>query len=361
MHTTGRIPVLFQGCDGWSQGLRSINPAWHARTVGIELDPWSTRTAAAAGHHPIRADVETFPLDHLPPAEGVIASPPCQAFSLAGKGDGRALVDDLARAACAGETRHDLPVGVRLVLEPTRWIRRLRPRWIAMEQVPSVLPIWEGYRWWLRTLGYSTWAGILNAANYGVPQTRKRAILIASLDRAVTAPPTTHSETPGLFGHPSWVSMNQALGWGYNDRPARTVCGNRQPRWLYEDRDGTHGIVLDRRIRSRDGRGGMYPTPPVPATRPAPTLTAQGVASQAVWVDGDQRRQLATAEALTLQSFPPDYPVQGNRTARGNQIGNAMPPLLAAHALAAAGVPVTADLGCSLVAADPEPRETERP
>jgi len=326
------IATLFEGADGWGEGLRALGLQPHA--VGIELDRWACRTARAAGHRPIRADVETYPTGPFDPGTAVIASPPCQAFSAAGKGDGRALLATLAQAAAAGERRPDLPVGVRPVLEPTRWIRDLQPRWVAMEQVPSVLPVWEGYRWWLETLGYSVWAGVLCAADYGVPQTRRRAILLASLDRTVSAPPTTHQEHAGFFGE-RWVSMDDALGWGYADRPARTVCGHRQPRWLYGDRDGTHGVVLDRRTRSRDGRGGMYPTPSVPAARPAPTLTAKGVAGPCIWraPDGAERR-LELAEALTLQSFRPDYPVQGNRTAQGEQIGNAVPPLLAGHCLA---------------------------
>jgi len=72
------------------------------------------------------------------------------------------------------------------------------------------------------------WAGILNAADYGVPQTRRRAILIASRARRVSAPEPTHAkqaEDASLFGpgRARWVSMAEALGWGATDRPVPTV------------------------------------------------------------------------------------------------------------------------------------------
>jgi DNA (cytosine-5)-methyltransferase 1 len=75
-----------------------------------------------------------------------------------------------------------------LAAEPMRWLYDLRPEWTCMEEVPDVLPLWKQYALYLQQWGYSTWTGILNAADYGVPQTRKRAILIASRVRRVTAP-----------------------------------------------------------------------------------------------------------------------------------------------------------------------------
>jgi DNA (cytosine-5)-methyltransferase 1 len=73
-----------------------------------------------------------------------------------------------------------------------RYAAELRPRWIALEQVPPVLPIWQYMADRLRGLGYRPWTGILSAEEYGVPQTRKRAILVASLDGRVGPPAPTH-------------------------------------------------------------------------------------------------------------------------------------------------------------------------
>src|SRR6202035_3274617 len=77
----------------------------------------------------------------------------------------------------------------------------------------------------LRRMGYSAWYGKLNAADYGVPQTRERAILIASRVRQVARPEPTHYDdrkVMQLWGTP-WVSMAEALGWGATGRPSVAV------------------------------------------------------------------------------------------------------------------------------------------
>src|SRR5690606_40154461 len=108
--------------------------------------------------------------------------PPCQAWSRAGKRGGLAdqplvhqAVHDLARGR---DTRAELLAQCRderslLAAEPMRWLYDLRPEWVCMEEVPDVLPLWKQYALYLQQWGYSTWAGVLNAADYGVPQTRR--------------------------------------------------------------------------------------------------------------------------------------------------------------------------------------------
>src|SRR4051812_3757621 len=75
---------LFAGPGGWETGARLAGHT--GLSVGIELDRDACRTAQAAGHQRIRADVATYPL--APPVgrgDGLVASPPCQAWSTAGK------------------------------------------------------------------------------------------------------------------------------------------------------------------------------------------------------------------------------------------------------------------------------------
>lgn len=413
---------LFAGPGGWHEGLRLID---RHDVVGFEFDEAACSTRAAAGHRTIRADVASYPLEHLPTIEGLIASPPCQDFSVAGK-----------RAGRTGEKGE-------LIDQVPRWVDALRPKWIACEQVPPALVIWEEFGRLFRSWGYSTWWGVLNAANFGVPQTRRRAFLMASLAHDVVPPRPTHArrQAPPLFEEPllPWVSMAEALGWYGEgvDRPARTLCGDRQPRWLYEDRDGTHGDVVVRtgansmvtgRTGSRAGDGDVQPYER-PISEPAPTLdskvggawsvlhtnrdqrsdgsrqtrstdqpspsltskaggqwkfrggpqenatlrdldepastilasadnggTAWVLDRPATTVQGDPRIgrpghkdrdggesqfaeaavKITIAEALILQSFRPDYPVQGTKSKQFEQVGNAVPPLLAAHVLVAA-------------------------
>ncbi|MCY0963541.1 DNA cytosine methyltransferase, partial [Streptomyces sp. H27-H5] len=79
MNAPGQILDLFAGPGGWSEGLRALG----LRDIGIEIDASSCATRAAAGHTTIRADVAAYPTAPLHgKVTGLIASPPCQTFSL---------------------------------------------------------------------------------------------------------------------------------------------------------------------------------------------------------------------------------------------------------------------------------------
>jgi DNA (cytosine-5)-methyltransferase 1 len=192
----------FAGPGGWSQALRVLSPELHATELGVEWDKAACLTRRAAGHRTVRADVSQFVLEPMVgKVTGYIGSPPCQAWSKAGKGlglkDQPRIFDHLALIERAGrwidyprDGWHD--PRSPLVLEVLRAILTLRPRWFACEQVPDVLPFWQACARILRQHGYSACAFVLSAEEYGVPQTRVRAFLIASLDRQVSPPPPTH-------------------------------------------------------------------------------------------------------------------------------------------------------------------------
>lgn len=311
---TGLVVDLFCGAGGWLAGAQQLG----LDPIGIELDPWAARTHQAAGGRTIRADVATYPLGHLTGrVTGLIASPPCQSFSRAGKRGG--LTDSRGQ----------------LVHEVMRWATALRPEWIACEQVPDVLPIWRYFACQLRELGYSAWAGVLNSADYGVPQTRQRAILMASRSSLVTPPAPTHAEHPSVSFDGTelepWITMAAALGWGLTKRPSLTVAS--------ASAGGGHG--LDGGSGARRAYHKAMGTPGHWAwRRPATTLTADPRVFQpgGHHAPGEQSRnalQVTPQEAATLQSFSPDYPWQGTETEQHRQIGNAIPPLLACRILGA--------------------------
>ena len=182
--------------------------------------------------------------------EMLIASPPCQTFSVAGKGSGRKaledvlfIVNEIRESAIDGR---EYPVErlrdwgtelgddrTALVLTPLLYALRDRPTYVTFEQVPTVLPVWEACADVLREAGYSVTTSILNAEQYGVPQTRKRAILIARRDGLEAKAPTPthsryHSRDPQRLdtGVKKWVSMAEALGWDApHGRPSPTVTG----------------------------------------------------------------------------------------------------------------------------------------
>lgn len=87
---------LFAGPGGWDIGARRLG----IEPLGIELDAaaCNVRTHIAAGHPTLQADVAALdPLDF--PCELLIASPPCTAFSMAGKGAGRDAMEEYANIA----------------------------------------------------------------------------------------------------------------------------------------------------------------------------------------------------------------------------------------------------------------------
>lgn len=345
---------LFAGPGGWDVAARRLG----FEPLGIEWDKAACETRRAAPMPTLQADVASLDPNDFAPVEGLIASPPCPTFSAAGNGAGKH--DKPHIIACAHElaagfdSRYQYTHLVKderslLTLEPLRWALALRPRWLAFEQVPAVLELWSLFGALLaEAAGYHIATGILNAEQYGVPQTRKRAILVGSLDGPVSLPEPTHSRyysrDPKRLdaGVSPWVSMAEALGWGMTARPSYTVTGGGT------DTGGAEPLGNGSRkgmTRERDsGRWALrMSTQPNSAVRlvgeGSPTLAFGHDSASCVWTDGTERVRITSEEAAILQSFPREFPWQGTKTKRFQQVGNAIPCGLAEHVLRAARCP----------------------
>lgn len=207
----------------WTRQRKEPKPAGHQRVYDITVEE-----------------------DHSFTAWGYIVHN-CQSFSTAGKGAGRKALDQVLENIEAlasgeefdGEAYEDIRTA--LVLTPLIWVLKMHEagtpyKHLAFEQVPPVKPVWEAMLEVFETLGYRGEVGLLQAEAYGVPQTRKRAILVAKLidddsDEGATLPAATHSKyysrSPEKLdeGVDKWVSMAEALGWGMTARPTMTVTG----------------------------------------------------------------------------------------------------------------------------------------
>lgn len=416
---------LFAGPGGWDEGAKHLG----IHPLGFEWGDAQCATAVAAGHIRQQGDIAKMDPKRVTAGQfvrGLIASPPCQGFSTAGKGKGRrdsaALLEAIPRLTPANidttiSVLHRVMEDDRslLALEPLRWTMALAPRWLAWEQVPAVLPLWEAIAAVLRRAGYSVATGIVTAEMYGVPQTRRRAILVARSDgKEARLPTPTHSRyyarTPAKLdeGVEKWVSMAEALGWGMTRRPYPTIAvgtaaGGTDPqalggsgarrtvrtereegRWIDQPADHPYATAESVRLRSPQSvAGGPRATrelnePSVtvtpnfsraqwqreavaaevaprvnnqsgtefdlawPLDRPAPVIAGRDLVTMpganANRFNGATKSRndgirVTVQEAAVLQSFPVDYPWQGSKTEQFQQVGDAVPPLLAYHIL----------------------------
>jgi DNA (cytosine-5)-methyltransferase 1 len=359
---------LFAGPGGWDQGAKGLG----INTIGLEQNADACRTGVAAGHTRIQTDVAAEnPFRYIWHPQ--IASPPCQGFTYAGRGRGREDAVALSKVALTAtpETIDEQIKALRLTvkdqrsalaLEPLRWALRADPEWVAWEQVPAVLPLWEACAVKLRAGGYNVVTGIVHAEQYGVPQTRKRAILMAHRSKQVTLPEPTHSKYNRLHpekldGNPKWVSMAEALGWeephlvGFPRRDDGRAGGAVEIDGVaYRARDFRHSDLPAQAVTEKIRSWTATPVAAVEGDtswvyrRPSPTIVGSFrpdiVAAPGYRKAGDGPRQkqpgsikITVEQAAVLQSFPHDYPFKGSPTARFRQVGDAVPPLLAQHIL----------------------------
>ncbi len=188
-----------------------------------------------------------------------------------------------------------------------RWVHIIRPRWVVFEQVPPVLPIWHECARELEEAGYKTAVGLLRAEQYGAATARKRAILIARLDRQAKLPEATHSQfynrSPSQrdLGVKDWISVAEALDLS----PGGSIGMNRKkpsPRHLTAD------------FRSTD-------IPSLCLTRFA---NAWHIRDQ-----GDPVGRLVTPDELArIQSYPAGFPFAGATKTKIVQVANSVPPAM---------------------------------
>ncbi|GAA3594917.1 hypothetical protein GCM10022235_77700 [Kribbella ginsengisoli] len=311
---------LFAGPGGLDVAAQWLGVA--ADGIEWDADACATRYEAHLATH--EGDVQKFRPRNFPDAKVLTGGPPCQTYTVAGSGHGRRALNEVVTAAegmAFGEDPAEvfttLDERTRLVLEPLRWVLEAHQdgkpyEAVVLEQVPAVLPVWRAVRDVLRRIGYSCECEILRTEQFGVPQTRRRAILIARRDAVASMPTPTHRQyrrgVPRDEGDQSllpWRTMGDTLA-----RPTSfTVISN-------------YGTGGNPKLRGRRG-----------SDEPAFTVTGK-IRRNRVQMQGGIIERFDYAEAGMLQTFPNDYPWSGRDIAQ--QIGNAIPPRLAVHVLASA-------------------------
>jgi DNA (cytosine-5)-methyltransferase 1 len=312
---------LFAGPGGLDVAAR-----WLGLSVaGIEWDENACTTRRTARLETVQGDVRSYGPHEFPHATILTGGPPCQTYTVAGAGAGRKALNQvlsfIERMVDEDDVTTELAAlddeRTGLVLQPLRWALEAHRagnayQVIVLEQVPAVLPVWEAMANALEQVGYKTVTGILHAEEYGVPQTRRRAILIANRYRTPTLPTPTHHR----FRKAGRASKERTALM-----PCRSIGGtlDRPEPYVLVSNYGTGGDPKARGRRTSE--------------EPAFTVTGK-VSRNRLYSDGVELDRLEVSEAGRLQTFPADYPWSGKDVSQ--QIGNAIPPRLAAHVLAAA-------------------------
>jgi DNA (cytosine-5)-methyltransferase 1 len=306
---------LFAGPGGLDAG--ALAEGVHGQ--GIEKDDNAVATRRAAGLPTIHADVRKHGPCDFPRATVLTAGPPCQTFTVAGGGTGRLVLTQLIEAVKRMGAREQVDPSLLgdertgLVLEPLRWILEAADAGSAYEgivleqvqQVQQVQQVWDAYAEVLRAEGYSVGTGVVKTEEYGVPQTRRRAVLVARMGTLTGIPRTTHRPwRKRLSEVESYLLPTVTMGDVLPHRGPFTVISNY----------GTGGDPKKRGRRT--------------SAEPAFTVTGKISRLRLVDPDGTELDRLSPSEAGRLQGFPPDWPWSGGDIAQ--QIGNACPVPLAA-------------------------------
>ena len=322
---------LFSGCGGLTLGLKQGG----FQVLGaVDIDPLSVETYRANHKEVTVWDVD---IRDLAPAQiqsslGIrpgdldllAACPPCQGFSTMRTLNGALVVDD---------PRNDL------LLEILRFVDVLRPRAVMIENVPRLAndERFHVFRKLMEDAGYLGDQDVFNAADYGVPQRRRRLIYLAGLG----------SRIPFAEPVPDKVTVKDAIGGlpraGKSGDPIHDMLERRTPRVMQMIRripkdggsrtDLPEEEQLDCHKRCngfRDVYGRMA------WSHVSPTITSGCFnPSKGRFLHPEEDRAITMREASLLQGFPRQYkfPARSGKSAIAMMIGNALPPpFIAAHA-----------------------------
>lgn len=346
-----RVVSLFSGGGGLDLGFKQAgyNIVW-----AIDNDKNAVATYKEnIGNHIVCEDINKIDLEDIPVADIIIGGPPCQSFSLAGKRN----VED-ARG--------------QLVWRYITIIAKLQPKAFVFENVVGLLSakdsdgnkIIDLLKNEFKKIGYNINLQIMNAADYGVPQKRRRVIIVGLLDNEFFEFPKPTHNMYGTNGLIKYVSVSEAL----DDLPMAgasiELLSTKIPTTIYQklmhdiDLITEHTIPqmseLDKYIISYVKPGGNYKDIPksVESKRikrlqkegghttcygrldpQAPAYTINTYFNRpnvGCNIHYREARLITVREALRLQSFPDSYRlISSTKQGKNMIVGNAVPPLLA--------------------------------
>ena len=267
----------------------------------------------------------------------VIGGPPCQGFSQKGQ---RKTIHD--------ERNFLFKYYVRVV-------GLVKPRYFVMENVPNLLTAEGGYfrkeiEELFNSMGYQLKMGVLNASDYGVPQNRRRAVIIGKRNGDAPALPEPHNATVTIWDAISDLAYLNS-GEGNEEQEYRFEPQSEYQKKLRDGSNVLYNHVATKHSELALERLAMIPPNAGREVLPKEHLTKSIYSGTWTRMRKDEisvtittrfdtpssgkfthpflNRAITVREAARIQSFPDSFKFIGNKGSQMKQVGNAVPPLLA--------------------------------
>ena len=362
---------LFAAPGGMSQGFKE---AGYQILGAVDNDRWGCETLrynfGKDGTKIFFEDIETLEIDGK--VDVIIGGPPCQSFSRVGSPKIQHLTKNNIRERLIDDTRNNL------YHHFIRIVSLLKPQFYVMENVPGMLSFQNGQ---IKNqviedfhiIGYKSDMQILNAADFGVPQIRKRAFFIGNrvclenpfpkethynprrapknnkgqnelksyltiFDAISDLPPLEPGQGTDSMEYIQNISLTEYQSWA---RAGALKLQNHIAR-KHSQRDRNIFATLEPGQKMTDLPYSLRPyrsdifqdkIKKQSWDRPSSAILAHMQKDGLMYVHPDQKqaRSFTPREAARLQSFPDKYVFKGPMTQQFKQIGNAVPPLIARH------------------------------
>ena len=296
-----KIISLFSGAGGLDLGLIQ---AGNQVIWANDIDANAVETYRKnIGNHIIQDDIKNIDIEQIPDGDVVVGGFPCQGFSQANR---FRMLDD---------SRNQL---YRFFYDV---IKQKQPKFFIAENVKGILSLGKGEAIKqiiadFQEAGYITDLHLVNVADYGVPETRQRVIIIGQRkdlgENMLFAFPTPTHSKDGEGGLLKWISVKEAIGHFPDPDLPNNVLNHEYSKYKVEFRDYT----------------AHRPTDP---DKPSPTILARGNGGGGVCAIPHYNglRRMTVRESASVQTFPEDFEFCGVRGSCYRQIGNAVPVLFA--------------------------------
>lgn len=295
-----KVISLFSGCGGMDLGFKKagFEIVWANDNFDDAVETYKKNI----GEEIVFGDIENIKLSTIPDADVIIGGFPCQGFSIANM---KRKVED------------ERNVLYKYFVEI---VKTKKPKFFVAENVKGILSLGEGEVIKkivkdFESVGYKVQYHLFNTADYGVPQTRQRVIILGVRSdlkiQPVFPPKPTHSNK-NISGLKSHVSIGEVLD------------GLPNP-------DDKHNIKNHVYTKYKQKFNGYISNRKIDPTKPSPTITARGDGKGGAMIHNHPSapRRLSCRELALIQGFPMNFEFSGSMTSIYRQIGNAVPPIFA--------------------------------